>query len=120
MDHNIQDEIERLTIKAANRRAKLQKAAYRALLIKKRLSVFSGVLALVSAGTITTVLVAAFGERVLQILAAATSALSGAIVLVTSSYFRDADVTSMFAGSSKYLALRQKANRLLIQTITAL
>ena len=119
MNNDIREEIERLTSNSTTRREDLLVSAHRKLRTKKMLSIFSGLLALGSAGAITTVLVDAFGDRGLQILAAATAALAGTITLVMSSYFSEEDVASMFTGSSKYLALRENVYRLVIHpTIT--
>lgn len=119
MYSSIRKEIERLTSNSATRRADLLQSAHRKLRMKKILSIISGVLALGSAGAITTALIATLGDRGLEILAAIIAALSGTITLVISSYFSEEDVASMFTGSSKYLALRENVYRLVIHpTIT--
>lgn len=116
---SIRREIERLTSSSAARRADLLQSAHRKLRMKKILSIISGVLALGSAGAITTALVSTLGDRGLEMLAAVIAALSGTITLVISSYFSEEDVASMFTGSSKYLALRENVYRLVIHpTIT--
>ncbi|QDT98059.1 hypothetical protein [Gimesia aquarii] len=119
MQSSIRKEIERLTTNSATRRADLLQSAHRKLHMKKILSIISGILALGSAGAITTALVATLGDRGLEIVAAIIAALSGTITLVISAYFSEEDVASMFTGSSKYLALRENVYRLVIHpTIT--
>jgi len=117
MDTKVREDVNRLASDAAIRSQDLQVSARRKLRMKKRLSIASGLLALVSAGTMTTVLVAALGDRWFQILAAATAALSGTITLFLN-YFSDDDVARMFTGSSKYFALRENLSQLVLPGIS--
>ena len=75
--------------------------------IHRWLSITSGILALISAGAITTVLTKLVGSSVFQIVAAITAFCSGIISIISSNY-KDDETSKIFAGSSKYLDLRNR------------
>ena len=114
----IKDGVKRVVTNCAMKREMLLHDALSRSKQKKRLTFISGLLALFSAGTITTVIVKFFDNEVLQIIAAFTAATSGFISLMTSVYYVEEETSKIFLGSSKYLALRDKAYRLLIQPNT--
>ncbi len=87
---------------------------------KKSLTIWSGVLALFSAGTVTTVLTASLGNHWMQWMAAATSCSSGLISLFISTSLKDDEIATVINGASQYLALREKAFRQLIQPLPSL
>ena len=112
----IEEELKRLTANAAMRRADLLYYGLRKSRRRKALNISAGVLALISAGAITTVITDLFGEKILQILAALLGGLSGTISLIITAYFSDDEILSMLTGSSKYLALRESVYRLVIDS----
>jgi hypothetical protein len=107
-------ELERLVANCTMKREMLLQSALSKAKVKKALNITSGVLALLSAGAITTVLVKYFGNETLQIIAALTAAISGFISLLITAYYVEEETSKIFEGSSKYLSLRDKAYRLLI------
>lgn len=108
------NEIQRLVKNCTKKRIMLLQVAVARSKMKKKLTIASGVLALFSAGTITTVIIKLFGNEVLPILAAVSAAISGIISLILSAYYTDDETSKIYEGSSKYLLLRDKAYRLLI------
>jgi len=76
-------------------------------LIHKRLSMTSGILALISAATITSVLTKLVGSFNFQIIAAILAFTAGIISLISSNY-KDDETSKIFSGSAKYLELRNK------------
>ncbi|MCP5107739.1 MAG: hypothetical protein GY950_30405 [bacterium] len=115
MYDRIEEELIRLTESAAMRREDLLLSGLRKSRKRKALNIAAGVLALISAGAITTVVADLFEEkRVQQIIAALVAGLSGMISIIISAYFNDDEILSMLTGSSKYLALRESVYRLVI------
>ena len=107
-------EVERLTVNAARRRRDLQVTGLHKAKRRKALTVLAGVLALTSAGAITTVISRVFGSIAIQLAAALTAAVSGTVSLLITSYYSDDAVFNMLLGSTKYLALRENVYRLVI------
>jgi len=111
---NLIRELERLTVNAARRREDLQITGLRKGRHRKLLTIFAGILALTSAGTITTVIANVFGSAGLQLAAALTAAVSGTVSLLITAYYSDDTVFNMLLGSTKYLVLRENVYRLVI------
>lgn len=107
-------EIERIVVNSSAKREILLQRALSKSIIKKRLTIYSGILALFSAGAITTVIVKFFGNEILQIIAAISAAISGSLSIIITIYYAEEDTSKMFEGSSKYLSLKDKAYRILI------
>jgi hypothetical protein len=114
MNDTLREEIERLTVNATARRADLQQTALRKGKLRKALTVLAGILALTSAGAITTVITVAFGNIGIQLAAALTAAVSGIVSLLITSYFSENTVFQMLQGSAQYLALRENVHSLVI------
>ncbi len=114
MKEQLIDEIERLTVNAAGRREDLQITGLRKSKHRKALTIAAGILALTSAGTITTVISNVFGNTGIQLVAALTAAVSGTVSLLITAYYNDETVFTMLLGSTKYLALRENVYRLVI------
>ncbi len=114
MNDDLFYELERLTANAALRREDLLLSGLRKSRRRKALNIAAGILALLSAGAITTVIADIFGNKGLQLAAAIVAGVSGAISLVITAYFSDDEILSMLNGSSKYLALRESVYRLVI------
>jgi len=114
MDATLRAEIEGWTKRAAERREDLQRTALRKGKRRKALTVLAGILALTSAGAITTVISIAFGNIGIQLAAALTAAVSGLISLLTPTYYSESTVFHMLQGSARFLALRENLHRLVI------
>ncbi len=108
-------ELQRIVLNCTMKRELLLQSAISKSKMKKGLTISSGILALFSAGTITSVIVKYFGNETLQILAAITAALSGILSLILTIYYAEENTSKIFEGASKYLLLRDKAYRLLIR-----
>jgi hypothetical protein len=115
MKDRLIEEIGRLTVNAAKKRQDLQETALRKGKRRKALTVLAGILALTSAGAITTVMSIAFGNIGIQLAAALTAAVSGIVSLLITSYYSDNTVFNMLQGSAQYLALRENIYSLVIQ-----
>lgn len=115
INDNILSELQRTVMNCTMKRELLLQSAISKSKTKKGLTISSGILALFSAGTITSVIVKYFGNETLQIIAAITAALSGILSLVLTIYYAEENTTKIFEGASKYLLLRDKAYRLLIK-----
>jgi hypothetical protein len=107
-------ELERLTENAAFHREELRLTALRKSRLRGALNISAGVLALLSAGAITTVLTDLFGHKGIQVLAAFIAAASGTISLLVSTHFEDGEIFAMLSGATKYLELREATWRLAI------
>lgn len=105
-------QVKRLVINCTRKREILLIIAHRKSKLKKNLTVLSGILSLLSATTITAVLVKYVGEQSLQIFAALTAAVAGITSLLITTYFIDDEISQHFDGSSKYLSLRERTYRL--------
>jgi hypothetical protein len=114
MNNELFREIQRLTVNAARRREDLQVTGLRKAKRKKALTILAGILALTSAGTITTVISNVWGNIGIQLAAALTAAVSGTVSLFITAYYSDDAVFSMLLGSTKYLTLRENVYRLVI------
>ena len=115
MDTRILSELERVTANSAIRREDLLLSGLRKSRKRKVLNVAAGILALTSAGAITSVVADLFGDKGVQGAAALVAGVSGAISLIISAYFSDDEILSMLTGSSKYLALRESVYRLVVE-----
>lgn len=107
-------EIERIVLNSTKKREMLLQNALSRSKMKRRLTISSGILALFSAGAITTVIVKYYGNETLQIIAAITATISGFLSMTITIYYAEEVTSKIFEGSSKYLSLRDKAYRLLI------
>ncbi len=114
MTPEIRTELERLIANSAERREDLLLGGHSKMRWKKRLTIAAGILALFSAGTITSVITDLFGDTGMQIVAALAAGLSGTLSLIVTNYFVDGEILEMMGGASKYLALREDVYRLVI------
>ena len=108
------NEIERLVENAAMRRQMLLATGLRVSRRRRFLTITSGILALFSAGAITSVLTDVFGGRGIQTIAALVAGVSGIISLILGTYSNEDDIAKLFAGASSYLSLRDKVYMLVI------
>jgi len=114
LNRDLVRELERLTVNAARRREDLQVTGLRKAKQRKLLTIVAGILALTSAGTITTVIANVFGSTGVQLAAALTAAVSGTVSLLITAYYSDDTAFNMLLGSTKYLVLRENVYRLVI------
>jgi hypothetical protein len=106
-------ELARLFNSSSQRRQTLQSSAAKKLKNKRRFTVIAGVLALLSAGTVTGVMSKLIGDIQGQIIAIAMSVVSGTISLVLSAYFNDQDTELALTASSKYLQFRESVRKIM-------
>lgn len=114
MNTQLREEITRLIANAALHRDQLLQDGLRRSRWKKHLVICAGILALISASAVTAILVKVFAPLTMQVIAAGIATISGAISLVSTSYFSDSDSQARFEGASRYLALRESGTRLLV------
>ncbi|RAJ80086.1 hypothetical protein CLV59_105193 [Chitinophaga dinghuensis] len=114
INSDILSELRRIVLNCTDKRTLLLYNALQKARIRKTLSILSGILALFSAGTITSVIIKYLGDEILQIIAALTAALSGTLSLTLAIYFDEENISKSFEGASKYLSLRDRAYRSLI------
>ncbi|MCH7410188.1 hypothetical protein MM239_12340 [Belliella sp. DSM 111904] len=112
--HDLLLAVEIFILNCTKKRQMLLQNAISKAKVRKRLAVTSGILALLSAGAITSVLIKFLGNEILQIVGAFSAALSGFISLLITSNYKEEETSIIFEGSSKYLLLRDKAYRILI------
>jgi len=101
-------EFDRFVENANLRRQELLEMALSKARTKKILTRLSGLLSLLSAGAITSVIVKYAGHQSLQIVAAVSACLSG-VISAFSSGIKEDDTAKIFAGATKYLDLRDRA-----------
>ncbi|MCP5063477.1 MAG: hypothetical protein GY936_13575 [Ignavibacteriae bacterium] len=115
MNNKLIRELERLTANAAIRREELLLTGLKKSRSRKYYNIIAGILALISASAITTVIADIYGSKVVEIIAALFATISGSISLIITAYFSDDEILNMLNGSAKYLALRESVYRLVIQ-----
>lgn len=109
--------IKRLEHNSTIKRTYLLNRASVATRLRKRLTLASGILAILSACAITSVLVKIFNGNYIQIIAAISSALSGTITVFLTTQ-KDEEIKSMFDGSTDYLSLREQCSLLTLDPKT--
>lgn len=114
MTQELKNELLRLAENAAMRRQQLLETGRTKASIGKALTIISGVVTLLSGGTITAVTLKWFGSDAITLKAAVVSLLSGLVSLFASTYLSNTDVVQAYTGSSKYLALREELYSLVI------
>ena len=114
MDSFIESELIRLTQNAAIRREELLKSGLQKSHRRKALNIAAGMLALLSAGAITSVIANVVGKDAVQLIAAGVATISGALSLVITAYYSDDEILNMLTGASKYLALRESVFRIIV------
>ena len=97
MDSELKDELLRLTANSAIRREHLLLSGLYKSRLRKALNITAGVLALLSAGAISTVIVDIFGDKGIQIVAALVAGISGTLSLVITAYFSDDEIVEIMA-----------------------
>lgn len=107
-------EFERLRDNANQKRDWLLGLAYRQTRRRKRLNIAAGVLALLSAATVTSVLADFTPAPAMKVLAASLSTVSGLISLFGNIGFKDSEILDIYTGASSYLTLRERARRALL------
>jgi len=95
IDDKLLSELQRIVINCTTKRELLLQSAIRRTRIKKNLTISSGLLSLLSAGAITTVLVKYLGNDILQIIAAAAAALSGIFSLILTINYAEENTTNI-------------------------
>jgi hypothetical protein len=100
----------RLAEVCQEKRARLGRVASRRSDWRRALHVTSGVLALISAASITAVIAQLTNSLVVKVFSAVVAFLSGLITLVISAYFDEKETMKIFEGSNKFLSLRDQAD----------
>ena len=108
------DEFGRLSDRADHKRTWLLGLAYRQTRRRKRLNIAAGVLALLSAATVTSVLADFTPAPAMKVLAALLSTVSGLISIFGNTGFKDSEIAEIYNGAARYLNLRDRAKRVLL------
>ncbi|WP_128547191.1 hypothetical protein [Larkinella soli] len=111
MEEDLEYEFRRLARNAAQKRDMLLEVASRQTYRRKRLNITAGVLSLLSAATVTSVLADYTPDPAMKLIAAGFSVISGLISLLVNSGLKDVEVLDLYTGASGYLSLRERANR---------
>jgi mannitol-specific phosphotransferase system IIBC component len=111
---DIHKEIWRVNENATARRVALSTVAGKNARRRKALSFSAGLLSLVSAGYIITVIANYTSPEIIQILAAVLATLAGVIILLSTLLYKDSELIMLHQGSTKYLNLRDRAYHIMI------
>ena len=111
-DQQIQDELQRLRNIAARKRDMLLVAAHQHTHRRKRFAMAAGILALLSAATVTSVLADFTPAPIMKVIAALLSTIAGLISLFSNIGFKDSEILELYTGASRYLNLRERAQRI--------
>ena len=112
MHPNLIEEFRRLRDNAGDKREKLLRIAYKQTRLRKRLNIAAGVLALLSAASITALLGDFTTARAMKILAALFSTASGLISLLVNTGYKESEISELNLGAAGYLNLRERAHRI--------
>ena len=114
----IEAEYQRLLMNCSTKRKALTDTATRLSAARTRFTVAASALSLLSAGSITAVLVGIVPELGTLVFAAAAAFLAGLISILLGVVYKDEKIHTAFEGAADYLALRENINRLLISQDT--
>ena len=112
MHPSLIEEFRRLRDNAGDKREKLLRIAFKQTRLRKRLNITAGVLALLSAASITALLGDFTSARAMKILAALFSTASGLISLMVNTGYKDSELSELNIGAAGYLNLRERAHRI--------
>ncbi len=114
MREEITEELWRIIENSTRKRKGLLLIATENVRNRRRLSLLAGVLALLSAGSITSLLADALPRGVMTVLAALFATASGFLSLLTSLTLKDTELEQLYEGASRYLNLRDRCHRMLL------
>jgi len=116
ISEDIREEIARLIENCTIKREVLFRTGSRKRKTRQLLTYLSGILALLSAGAVTTVLSTNLSETIMQWVAAIAATVSGILSLTIAVYNREEVITEMFNGAHDFLSLRTRVHMLLFDT----
>jgi hypothetical protein len=108
----ISHELCRLRDNASVKREILLDMAHTQTLRRRRLTLVAGILSLLSAATVTSVLADYTPGPIMKIVAVLLSTAAGFISLLSSIGFKDGEIQDLYVGASRYLALRERSHRI--------
>ena len=108
-------ELEALAKRAQSKRARLARAAKRKSILGRSLTLSAGVLALLSAGSITAIITEITSSMTVKVLSACLGFLSGMISLVMTSFFDEKETNRLFEGATRFLSLRDQVELVRLQ-----
>jgi hypothetical protein len=100
-----------LVTHATRKRDHLMGMAERRKKWRRRLIVFSGLVALISGGAITAVISDRTDSMTVKVLSAGLAFVSGLTSLFLGTYFDEKETQKMYDGAAKYLAFRDRVKR---------
>jgi len=110
----IENEIWRLTDNCTAKRVALLGRAAATTRQRRTFSFAAGILALLSAGSVTSLLADYANPKLMKLLAVLFSTVSGFIALLNSLIVKDSEIQHLYLGASKYLGLRDRCQQLVL------
>jgi hypothetical protein len=104
------DDLETLGLSSDGKRQWLIQVAYRGTEARKILSIVAGVLALLSAASITAIIAELTSSFGVKLVSAIVAFCSGMITLCVSTYYSESETHKAYDGAAKFMALRDQAN----------
>src|ERR1044071_2288340 len=108
----LREEFRRLRDNAGDKLEKLLRIAFKQTRLRKRLNIAAGVMALLSAASITALLGDFTSALAIKIVAAIFSTASGLISLMVNTGYKENEVAELNIGAAGYLNLRERAHRI--------
>jgi hypothetical protein len=112
MDTELRVELLRLRDNAALKRDLLLRAAHGHTLRRRRLTLAAGILSLLSAATVTSLLADYTPAPITKIVAVILSTAAGFISLLGNLGVKDNEIQDLYAGATRYLTLRENSHRI--------
>lgn|SRR6185312_9221694 len=111
METSFVDEFQRLSDNASLKRDLLLAVARGHARRRKRLTLAAGILALLSAATVTSLLADYTPAPATKLIAVILSTASGFISLLGNLGVKDGEIQDLYAGAARYLSLRESSHR---------
>jgi hypothetical protein len=118
MRSDLKAEFQRLLLNCDEKRSILLRDSGRLMGIRKKFNFTASALALLSSGSLVTILAGFGGQTALKLTAAILSFISGVVSLCIGLTGSDRDLVEMLKGAADYLALREEANTFSIDDST--
>jgi hypothetical protein len=116
MKEEIGEELRRILENCSQKRKALLRLAARTCRVRRTLDLTAGVLALFSAGSAISLLIESAWNGVMKFVTPLLATASGIISVLSSLTLKDAELQQMYEGAARYLELRDRTHRTLIQT----
>ena len=107
--------IEALAESSGKQRIKFERKALRCSHLNKLLTIVAGLLSLLAAGSIASVLTKLLDPTIMQIIAVVSATISALISAFITAYFNDRTIGKLFSAAAYYLEVREVAKNIYLK-----